>query len=222
MSTKPRPAPSPTTADHRTRLGQQRRARTQKRILEAALSVFAERGGEAPVIADFIEAAGVARGTFYNYYDSVDALLAATTAWLEEDLMLSIERELEGLADPADRLTLGVRLWLRKAQSDPVWCAFVAKAVTHGDLVEKTLARDLRNGLRTGVFEFDSVPAARDLVVGTLHEAMRRMSGGRVPATFTDDVARLVFRGLGLSRRRVEAVLRRPVPAFRRKIRPIR
>ncbi len=212
------PAPPP---DHRTRVGQERRARTQQRILEAALGVFAEKGGVAPVIDDFIKAAGVARGTFYNYYDSVPELLAATTAWLEEDLMLAIEHELDGITDPVDRLTLGVRLWLRKAQIDPVWCAFVARAVIHGEVVEETLRRDLRNGARAGVFVFQSVQAARDLVVGTLHEAMRRMAVGQVPAAFTAEVARLVFCGLGMPSRRVEAALRRPLPAFRRAMQPL-
>ena len=219
---KPKASVRPAPPDHRTRVGQERRARTQKRILEAALGVFAEKGGDAPVIGDFIQAAGVARGTFYNYYDSVEELLAATTAWLEEDLMLSIEHELDGLTDPVDRLTLGVRLWLRKAAIDPVWCAFVAKSVTHGEAVEETLRRDLRNGARAGAFVFESVEAARDLVVGTLHEAMRRMSSSRMPATFTDEVARLVFRGLGVPSRRVQAALRRPIPAFRRSMRPLR
>lgn len=208
--------------DHRTLVGQQRRARTRRRIVEAALGVFAAAGNTVPVIDDFIKAAGVARGTFYNYYDSVDALLLATTAWLEEDLMLSIERELEGLADPADRLTTGVRLWLRKAQMDPVWCAFVSKAVTHGEVVEATLRRDLRNGAAAGIFTFDSLPAARDIVVGTLHEAMRRMASGRTPKSFPDEIARLVFRGLGMPSRRVEAALARPVPAFRREMRAVR
>lgn len=220
MKTKARDRPAP-PQDHRTRVGQERRARTRKRILETALGVFAEKGSAAPVIDDFIKAAGVARGTFYNYYDSVEELRAATTAWLEEDLMLSIERELDGLADPADRLTLGVRLWLRKAQIDPVWCAYVAKAVTHGEAVEATLRRDLHDGARAGAFVFESVQAARDLVVGTLHEAMRRMSAGKVPATFTDEIARLVFRGLGMPPRRVHAALRRPIPAFRRAMQPL-
>ena len=209
--------PTPKT-DHRTVLGQERRERMQQRILQAALGVFAAKGGAAPVIDDFIKAAGVARGTFYNYYASVDELLAATSAWLEEDLMQSIQHELEGLDDPADRLALGVRLWLAKAEHDPLWCAFVARAVTHGQLVEDILHIDLSGGLGNGTFAFESVQAARDLVVGTLHEAMRRMAAGPVPAGFTSEVARLVYRGLGMPTRRITAAFRRPLPAFRREM----
>ena len=212
---KKKPVPKP---DHSTVLGQERRQRMQQRILTAALGVFAAKGGVVPVIDDFIKAAGVARGTFYNYYASVDELLAATSAWLEEDLMKSIELELEGLEDPADRLTLGVRLWLAKAENDPLWCAFVARAVTHGQVVEDVLHMDLRNGKQQGTFAFESVQAARDLVVGTLHEAMRRMAAGPIPAGFTSDVARLVFRGLGMPTRRITAALRHPVPSFRREM----
>ena len=61
--------------DHRTRVGRERRERTQARIIEAALRVFAEKGPDAPIIDDFIKAAGVARGTFYNYFPSKDAIL---------------------------------------------------------------------------------------------------------------------------------------------------
>lgn len=207
--------------DYRTRVARERRARTRERILEAALGVFAARGPDAPVVRDFIEAAGVARGTFYNYYDSVEALLEDTTRWLEDDLMMSIERELAPFASPADRLTLGVRLWLRKAETDPVWCAFVAGAVKHGESVERTLEKDLRDGSRAGMFSFGSVEAARDVVVGTLHEAMRRMALGGTSTRFTRDVARAVFRGLGMPPPAVEAAIARRLPAMRRETRKI-
>ena len=55
------PANAPAAVDHRTRVGRERRARTQARILETALGVFAVKGPSTPVIDDFIKAAGVAR-----------------------------------------------------------------------------------------------------------------------------------------------------------------
>jgi AcrR family transcriptional regulator len=83
--------------DHRTRVGRERRERTQARIIEAALRVFAEKGPDAPIIDDFIKAAGVARGTFYNYYQSTEELLEATAKWLQDDLIVSIEAEIGSL-----------------------------------------------------------------------------------------------------------------------------
>ena len=44
------------------------------RIIEAALRVFAEKGPDVAVIDDFIHAAGVARGTFYNHFRTTEDL----------------------------------------------------------------------------------------------------------------------------------------------------
>ena len=76
--------------DHRTRVGEERSARTETRILEAALRVFAERGPDAPVIDEFVQAAGISRGTFYNYFDSVEALLRATSEWTTREVVEAI------------------------------------------------------------------------------------------------------------------------------------
>ena len=55
-------------------------------LLDAARSVFAERGYHAAGVADVITAAGVARGTFYNYFESKRAIFQAVLEALLEDL----------------------------------------------------------------------------------------------------------------------------------------
>lgn len=201
--------------DHRTRVGRERRARTRRRILAAALVVFAEKGREAPVIDDFIKAAGVARGTFYNHFRTTDELLAATSKWLEDELILAIEAQIGALEDPVKRLATGVRLWLRWAQADRTACGFVVNSRFRGPLVEETVAADLRGGRRAGIFRFRSVEAARDLLVGTILEAMRRMLISKVPRSYPDDVARLILGGLGVGERGVDRLLAQPVPELR-------
>src|SRR2546426_835383 len=47
----------------------QKRDSRRAQLLEAALSLFSEKGYYATSIADIIERAQVARGTFYNYFD---------------------------------------------------------------------------------------------------------------------------------------------------------
>ena len=212
-----RPNPS-ATVDHRIRVGEQRRARTRARIFATALPVFAEKGPDAPVIDDFIKAAGIARGTFYNHFKTTDELLVATSKWLEDELMRSIEIEIAGLTDPVQRLATGVRLWLQRSRTDTVLCAFIVRNRLRGSLVEQTLAGDLRAGNREGQFSIPNVPAARDLVIGTIREAMSRMLDARVPRAYTDDVTRLILRGLGLDAEAIEPLLATPLPAIRRKL----
>lgn len=60
--------------DGRTQRARERREETRQRILEVAEEVFAERGYHATGVADLVEAAGVARGTFYQYFDSKHAI----------------------------------------------------------------------------------------------------------------------------------------------------
>ena len=54
--------------DHRVRVGAQRRGKTRLRLLQCALAVFTEKGPDVAFIDDFIAAAGVSRGTFYNHF----------------------------------------------------------------------------------------------------------------------------------------------------------
>ena len=195
---------SPAVVGHRTRVGIERRARTKSRIVAAALRVFADKGTDMPVIEDFIREAGVAHGTFYNYFTRTEQVLLAVSRSLEDDLMLSIEAEMRELRDPVVRLATGVRLWLGWARADPVWCAFIVKSRFRGALVERQLQADLRNGRKAGAFRFASVTVARDLVVGTILEAMSRIMTAPVPKAYTDGVAQVILTGVGLDETRIE------------------
>lgn len=219
--TPQRPSSKHADVGHRTRVGMERRARTKARILAAAMRVFAEKGPDAPVIDDFIREAGVARGTFYNYFTRTDQLLVAVSRSLEDDLMLSIEEEIAGLEDPVERLATGVRLWLRWARSDPVWCAFIVRSRFRGRLVERQLTADLRDGRLAGSFEFPSIRIGRDLVVGTILEAMHRIMTSPVSLAYADGVARAILRGLGLDTHTIGRLLARPVPKLRRPVRTL-
>lgn len=206
----------PAAADHRPRVALQRRARTRARILAAAMDVFAEKGPDAPVIDDFIRAAGIARGTFYAYFTSTHELLEATSAWLEDGLIHSIQAEIAGTGDPVLRLATGVRLWLRWSIEDRAWSAFVVRSRFRGPLVERQLTSDLRLGLASGAISAPSVSIARDLVVGTILETMRRIVDGRVSASIPEDVTRLILRALGLNERAVGRAIAAPAPRIRR------
>jgi len=208
-SIKPRKA-----TDHRTRVGQQRRALTRRQITAAALGVFAEKGVDAPVIDDFIRAAGVARGTFYNHFSSVAELLDEATRLLEDNVMRSTLATIGEIEDPALRFATGVRLWLRWAQSDKIGCGFVVRSRFRGPLVELQLESDLKDGLNAGKFRFARVEIARDLVVGTILEAMRRLMTTRVTKTYTDEVARLILQGVGATKRETDRLMAPPLPSL--------
>lgn len=195
-----------TGKDHLSRVARERRQRTEARILESALAVFAEKGPDAPRIDDFIRAACIARGTFYNYYRSTEELLEATSHVLEDALIESINIELERLENPLERLATGIRLWLRKAQEDAVWCRFTVRVRRRAMGVERELGNDLRNAMRAGQIRTVDAQVARDLVVGTILEAMNRMINDTVPATYAQNVTQSILLGLGADRRRAKTL----------------
>ena len=198
--------------DHRTRVGRQRRAQTRRQIAAAALAVFADKGPDAPVIDDFIRAAGVARGTFYNHFSSTAELLEEATQLLEDNVMRWTLASVNEIEDPALRLATGVRFWLRWARADKIGCGFVVRSQFRGPLVEQQLTADLRAGRAPGKFRFPTVDTARDLVIGTILEAMSRMTRARVSKTFTDDIARLILQGLGTDKRTLDQFMTRKLP----------
>ena len=56
---------------------QRRASRTRKRLLDAALAMFSEKGIEATAIEDITEKADVGKGTFYRHFGNKEALVAA-------------------------------------------------------------------------------------------------------------------------------------------------
>ncbi|TNE85479.1 MAG: TetR/AcrR family transcriptional regulator [Deltaproteobacteria bacterium] len=66
-----------------------REARRQQ-ILDVALDVFSEKGFHDASITDVVKAAGVARGTFYQYFDSKQAIFHELLDQLIENLRDSI------------------------------------------------------------------------------------------------------------------------------------
>lgn len=198
--------------NHRTRVGRERSARTETRILAAALAVFAEQGPDAPKIDDFVAAAGISRGTFYNHFDSVEALLTATSEWTTGELLRTIEDALEGIEGPVLRFGLGLRLFFAKAQADRVWSLFVGRVWRMGGV--ELPQRDLERGFAAGAFRVTSPLATRDLLFGAVREALLRIGTERVPADYGAELSALCLRALGVEPASVAAVIRHPLPAL--------
>ncbi len=56
------------------------KAATRQRILDEARQLFAAKGFEASTTRDIADAAGIARGTLFNYFATKEAILAALAA----------------------------------------------------------------------------------------------------------------------------------------------
>ncbi|MBX3250720.1 MAG: TetR/AcrR family transcriptional regulator [Myxococcales bacterium] len=142
---------------------EERKAEKRRRILRAALELFAARGFHGTAVPDVAEAAGVGPGTIYRFFASkeelVNVLFRETKARLGEALMLGDDPE----APARDRF---LALWDRLfgfAEADPVAVHFLelqdhapyldaeSRAVERGVLlpiVESVIAMQAQGALR--------------------------------------------------------------------------
>jgi AcrR family transcriptional regulator len=69
-------ATAPRVVRHRTGRRERHRTEVRERLFRAALRLFAERGYMETTVEDITEAADVGKGTFFNYFETKEHVLA--------------------------------------------------------------------------------------------------------------------------------------------------
>lgn len=204
------------TADHRVRVGAQRRLKTRLKLLEAALGVLYEKGIDNVVIEDFIAAAGVSRGTFYNYFNTTHELLLALASELSDEILATVDPLVLQCANPVERFARGTRLYMRVAAKYPLWGAFLnsvgTRIATRGQLIEKYLTRDLSDALEAGLIKVDNVLVARDLVLGSIFYGIETMVTSQTSVDHPEHLIKSILRGLCVAEDQLEAIAFMPIP----------
>jgi AcrR family transcriptional regulator len=208
--------PARKPADHRTRVGNERRRKMRQRLIESALEVFAGKGLDATVIDDIISAAGVARGTFYNYFNTVEELLAALSTELGNDTMRSVERAVEDYPDPVLRLASGLRLYLRTVMHYPsvarlFWqVGFNAVGPTH--LALEYLPRHIQPAMDAGLLRVGDMATAIDIIAGACLTAVHAASTRVVADDYLEQMVRHTLLALGVPAAAIGPLLASELP----------
>lgn len=206
------PAEVPALVDHRTLVGRHRRDHTRARIVEAAIAVYAQKGPDVPVIDDFVKAARMSRGTFYNHFTTTAELLEATVEWFESRLIKTIVETVHAHPDFAAQAALAMRLYLHWITPDPALCSFFVRMPLVAEVGRREARIRLRQGVDSGAFRVADFDAACDLVFGTLTETIRRYSKAPEHRRDCDGVVRLLLSSLGVAHARVEEIMALPLP----------
>lgn len=94
------------------RLTDQGRERKQQ-LLDAAAELFAARGYGPTRVVDICQAAGVAKGLFYWYFDTKEALFAELVRSMRQSLRRHQATAMAASDDPITRLRLGTEASVR-------------------------------------------------------------------------------------------------------------
>ena len=166
-----------------------RKAERPRELIEAALTVFDERGFAEGRLEDVADLAGVTRATIYLYFESKEDVLRAVAGTFVPDID-KIEGALRELNDAAaeTRLVRAVHLVceaLAEIRVAKTLRLVIAESLNYPDIARDyrdvlvrnaatVLAKVIRQGVKTGAFAEDTnvVSAARVAVSGALMMAL--------------------------------------------------
>ena len=167
-----------------------------RRILEAAVRVFAAQGYDASRVGDIAREAGVAYGLVYHYYGSKEAVLEAVFREAWGSLLAAVALAEETGESAADQLELVVKIVLRAWRDDPDLVRLLVREVTRNPHVQDeldeigqafaSLERIVRRGQDQGAFRADAdARIAAWMLYGALEEVLTGWVLGQLP----DDAA---------------------------------
>jgi TetR/AcrR family transcriptional regulator, fatty acid metabolism regulator protein len=163
-----------------------------RRILDAAVRVFAAQGYDASRVGDVAREAGVAYGLVYHYYDSKEAVLEAVFREAWGRLLAAVALAEATSEDAAEQLELVVKIVLRAWRDDPDLVRLLVREVTRNPHIQDeldeigqafaSLERMVRRGQDDGTFRSGLDPRlASWMLYGALEEVLTGWVLGQLP-----------------------------------------
>lgn len=188
--------------DRRPQAARRKRQLTRRKLIDAAICVFAQSAGSAPVIDDVIRQADVSRGTFYNHFNSLDEVLVAVGIELNDQMTTGVLPVYDILTEPWQRFSVGFRLFLVRSLLDRKWASFVTRveAWPSQHKVAEYLMKDLKQGREQGQFVFARLDVAMNFVMGASAHGMHALSQGAEDTNqYMDSCVHMALMSVGCS-----------------------
>ncbi|MDS0139177.1 MULTISPECIES: TetR/AcrR family transcriptional regulator [unclassified Amycolatopsis] len=159
------------------RTQEQRRAETERRVLDAAMALIARSGSRAVTLAEVGEAAGYSRGIVYHHFGSRERLLEAVLDAAQrfdvpaydgdglEHLVRIVEAYLRNVVRRTPSARAFLQLWGEAIAADPLLAPLFARRDAD---FRQLLADVLRQGVADGSVRSDVHPAAAAVLVVAL------------------------------------------------------
>ncbi|AEA26602.1 TetR/AcrR family transcriptional regulator [Pseudonocardia benzenivorans] len=156
------------------RTQEQRRAETERRVLDAAMALIARSGSRAVTLAEVGEAAGYSRGIVYHHFGSRERLLEAVVDQAQrfdipgyqgdglDHLVRIIEAYLRNVVRRTPSARAFLQLWGEAIAADPVLAPLFARRDAD---FRQLLADVVRQGVADGSVRPDANPAAAAVLI---------------------------------------------------------
>lgn len=191
----------------------------QKRIHDAALQLFAQKQLVEVNISELAQKAGLARNTVYKNLESIESLFESVATELAAEMNERVGSSATPGLDPAQRLSNGIRFYIRRAHEEPHWGSFLvrysASHVSLQALWDGPPVRDVLEGLASQRYNFrqEQLLSVIGLIAGSVLIAINLVLQGH--KTWRDagaDTAELVLRALGVAPEEARVFATTPLP----------
>jgi AcrR family transcriptional regulator len=202
----------------RAEIGATRRSRTRARLLSSARQLFGRESGRTTRVEDICEAASIARGTFYNYFPSFEAMQAALFEELSNRFDQAVHQAFELLEGPAERTSAAIRFYLTHVVEDHEWGwgmvnTGMGVGFFHATVSDRVL-ETIQDGIDSRDFTIATAEAGRDILLGSGLAAAITLLSGTAPERHIETVAMGVLQALGTSNDRARELVSAPLPAL--------
>ena len=200
----------------RTRTGQARRARTRAKILSAAFELFDKHGVDRVTVEDVREQAGLARGSFYNYFVTYEDMLKALASDIASQINSEQSERFESVPNRAERIWSNLRYAILRAASDRS-CTQILVRITPlvGPLNEEMRVhaeRSVRASVRSKAIDVPSAGVALDLGLGLATMMWQRALKSRVDPKELEAAGLMLMRAYGVPEAEARRISRLPLP----------
>jgi AcrR family transcriptional regulator len=192
-----------------------RRVRTRSALIAAGMKLLAERPVDSLSIDEIVEAAQVAKGSFFYHFADKQSFAREIATGIHEEVEATISEINAAVEDPARRVARGVGQFVLFALRAPEKATVLAtadwRAIDPRHALNAGLRADLDLGLTTGRFDCPDRDGAMLNLIGVTDLLNRRVLSERLSAAETRHVFTSVFafafRGLGLSTAEAQTIL---------------
>ena len=183
-----------------------RRAKTKPALLQAGLKLLAERPVDSLSIDEIVEAANVAKGSFFYHFADKHSFAREIAAGVRVEVEATVSEINRGVTDPALRVARGMAQFVVFALNQPEKASLVLSAdwrsIDPRHSLNAGLRADLELGVNSGRFDCRDIDAAMLNLIGAANVLIGRVLFDKPDSA---DARRLyvsvlafAYRGLGL------------------------
>ncbi|MFQ6101360.1 MAG: TetR/AcrR family transcriptional regulator [Anaerolineae bacterium] len=172
---------------------ERKKRETRQRLMKAALRLFHEHGYNDTTVEQIAEVADVAKGTFFNYFKTKEAILPALAEWRLQELEKALLPQQGAPASPVARIKVALCLVAEDPLSDPVVTRRLFAAKRHRPDIQPVhaltnlLAEQVRQAQAAGEIRADLDPIYLGGVIRALFfQQMMMWHHGHCPASLPE------------------------------------